>query len=125
MAEIYAFVFTKEDVQKEEEIFQGWNRERVEKKLVDENVEHKTIHETDELILVVVKDKPEEEETTRLALLSPTMFCILQDSTEVLGQISEIKLKGNTDKGNEVELDEKEEAMRIEEESKEYISGFE
>jgi hypothetical protein len=121
MAEIYAFVFTKEDVQKEDEMFQGWNRERVDKKLVDENVEYKTIHETDELILVVVKEKPEEEETTRLALLSPTMFAILQDNTDVLGQISEIKLK---EKGNE-EIDEKDEAMRIEEEIKEYNSGFE
>jgi hypothetical protein len=110
MAEIYAFVFTKEDVQKEDEMFQGWDRERVDKKLKDENVEYITIHETDELVLVVVKEKPEEEETTRLALLSPTMFAILQDNTEVLGQISEIKLKGNV-----VELDEKDEAMRIEE----------
>lgn len=120
MAEIYAFVFTKEDVQKEDEMFQGWNRDRVDKKLKDENVEYITIHETDELILVVVKEKPEEEETTRLALLSPTMFAILQDNTEVLGQISEIKLKGKVE-----EVDEKEEAMRIEEEIKEYNSGFE
>ena len=90
MAEIYSFVFTKADVVRDDTTFKGYTREAVEEKMKEDNIDAVSIHETDDVILVVVQEKPEEEETTRLAMLSPTLFVILQDKKEVFGQISQV-----------------------------------
>lgn len=82
MADVYFFLFTKADVSKDEQIFKGFTKEQAIERMKTDGVEYIGMIDNDDMTLFTVKEKPAHEETTRLVLLTPTMFALIQDLGE-------------------------------------------
>jgi hypothetical protein len=79
MADVYFFLFTKADVSKDGQTVKGFTKEQAIERMKTDGVEYVGMIDNDDLTLFTVKEKPEHEETTRLVMLTPTMFALIQD----------------------------------------------
>jgi len=82
MADVYFFLFTKADVTKDEQIVKGFTKEQAMERMKTDGVEYIGMIDNDDMTLFTVKEKPAHEETTRLVMLTPTMFALIQDLGE-------------------------------------------
>jgi hypothetical protein len=79
MADVYFFLFTKADVSKDGQTVKGFTKEQAIERMKTDGVDYVGMIDNDDLTLFTVKEKPEHEETTRLVMLTPTMFALIQD----------------------------------------------
>ena len=82
MANVYFFLFTKNAVEKDGVKTPGFTKEQAIKKINDDGIVYVQMIENDDVTLFTVKEKPADEETTLLVMITPTMFALLEDLGE-------------------------------------------